>query len=278
MLKKMTVMTADIDGTLCIKGEIPGPRTIAAIERLHKEGVLFGPASGRPMDRRILRLAQTWGLSFDFDFAIGMNGGDLYDKETDTTEHYYQLTGEQVKKILTPIAHLDMNAIVYINGYDEIHAMRMDAFMQDSINRNHSHVEIGDVDFLGQHPTGKVEIHLKPNSLDEFMRIVNENADPSWICIKTFQIQDHVTMEFIDPRVNKGVALKKYAENHNIPLEEIIAFGDMENDIGLIKEAGWGVCLINGADDTKAVAQAITEYPCLEDGVGRYLEDHWFNR
>ena len=57
-----------------------------------------------------------------------------------------------------------------------------------------------------------------------------------------------------------------------------MAFGDMDNDIGLLKEAGWGVCLVNGADATKAVAQAITEYPVDQDGVGRYLEDHWFSR
>ena len=55
-------------------------------------------------------------------------------------------------------------------------------------------------------------------------------------------------------------------------------FGDMENDIGLLREAGWGVCLINGSDATKAVAQAITEYSVEEDGVGKYLEMHWFNR
>jgi hypothetical protein len=42
--------------------------------------------------------------------------------------------------------------------------------------------------------------------------------------------------------------------------------------------AGWGVCLKNGFDPTKAVAQAVTEYGVEEDGVGRYLETHWFNR
>ena len=75
-----------------------------------------------------------------------------------------------------------------------------------------------------------------------------------------------------------GVALIKYSERYQIPLDEFICFGDMENDIGLLKEAGWGVCLVNGSDATKAVAQAVTEYPVEEDGVGRYLEDHWFNR
>lgn len=28
---------------------------------------------------------------------------------------------------------------------------------------------------------------------------------------------------------------------------------------------------------TKAVAQAVTEYDVRHDGVGHYLEDHWFS-
>ena len=44
----------------------------------------------------------------------------------------------------------------------------------------------------------------------------------------------------------------------------------------MLKEAGWGVCLSNGSELSKEMADAVTEYPCEEDGVGRYLYDHWF--
>lgn len=278
MIEKLSVVAADIDDTLLPKGKTMLPKTRAALQRLHEEGVLFGPASGRPLDHRTLDRAKEWGLGFEFDFAIGMNGGELYDKETGRFEKYFLLSGEDIRTILTPIAHLDLNAIVYVNGYDEINALRMDDFMRDSQQRNHSHVEIGDVDFLSRYDTGKIEIHLKPEDLDEFMAACKANSSPRWTVVKTFEGYGHITMEFVDPRVNKGYALKKFSENRGIPLSEFMAFGDMDNDIGLLREAGWGVCLINGADATKAVAQAITEYPVEEDGVGRYLEDHWFSR
>ncbi len=278
MIQKISVMAADIDGTLCVKGEQIHDRTRAAIQRLHADGVRFGPATGRPLDKRILAKADEWGLGFPFDFAIGMNGGELWDKETDTIEKYYLLKKESIHKILTALKDVDLNAIVYWRGYDEIAALRMDDFMRDSIRRNNSIVKIGDIDFLSQQDVGKIEIHLKPESLDEFMRICEEIKDPYWHVVKTFEGYGHVTMEFQDPHVNKGVALIKYSERYQIPLDEFICFGDMENDIGLLKEAGWGVCLVNGSDATKAVAQAVTEYPVEEDGVGRYLEDHWFNR
>ena len=278
MLEKLSAVVADIDGTLCIKGGIPGRRTIAAIQKLHEEGVLFGVASGRPMDRRILDLAKKWNLGFEFDLAIGMNGGDLYDKKTDTINHFYQLKKEDVNTILHLLEGLDLNAIVYVNGYDEINALRMDDFLRDSIKRNHSIVEIGDIDFVSRHDTGKIECHLKPSLKPELFKRLAAHPSDRWITVQTFEMEDHSTIEFVDPHVNKGLALREFSKTSGIPLSEIMAFGDMENDIGLLREAGWGVCLKNGCDDCKAVSQAITEYACLEDGVGRYLEDHWFNR
>jgi len=53
-----------------------------------------------------------------------------------------------------------------------------------------------------------------------------------------------------------------------------MAFGDMDNDIAMIAAAGWGVCMANGCDAAKAVADAVTEYGVLEDGMGRYLEQY----
>ena len=87
MIEKMRILACDIDGTLCPKGELLMPLTKQSIIRLHNEGVLFGPASGRPVDKRILSKAEEWGLGFEFDFAIGMNGGELYEKETGTRQH-----------------------------------------------------------------------------------------------------------------------------------------------------------------------------------------------
>ena len=84
-------------------------------------------------------------------------------------------------------------------------------------------------------------------------------------------------VEFMDPHVNKGVALSMYSEQTGIPLSEIMAFGDMENDTELLETAGWGVCLINGSPSVKAIANAVTEYPCTEDGMGKYLYQHVIN-
>lgn len=272
------VIAADIDGTLCMKGEDLMPLTRSALKELHAKGVKFGLATGRPVDSRVLSYAKRWDLGFEFDFAIGMNGGELYDASTGTTEKYYLLSVENIRRILNflmPHAdECDMNMIVYVDGYEEVRCYRMNDFMIDSQKRNHSHVVVGGIDTLSEFPTGKIEVQFHGSQREKILKVVQENEDPAWIMTQTYFDENHCTFEFQDPRVNKGVGLEKYCERHNIPMDDVLTFGDQENDIGLMKSAGYGVCLSNGADLTKSLAKAVTEHDVLDDGVGHWLYDH----
>lgn len=53
-------------------------------------------------------------------------------------------------------------------------------------------------------------------------------------------------------------------------LDKVVAFGDTTNDNTMLEINGYGVCLQNGSEITKAIADAITEYLCNEDGLGTY--------
>lgn len=268
------VIAADIDGTLCMKGEDIMPLTRSALNELHDQGVLFGLATGRPVDSRVLSYAKKWNLGFEFDFAVGMNGGEMYDLKTNTTDKYYLLSKENIRKILAFLEPFDINAIVYVDGYEEVRCLKMDDFMTASKARNHSHVIVGGVDTLAEFDTGKLEVQFKGEMREEVLKVVEANQDPSWIMTQTYYDEHHCTFEFQDPRINKGVGLEKYCERYNIDMKDVLAFGDQENDIGLMKSSGYGVCLSNGADLTKSYAKAVTEHDVLDDGVGHWLYDH----
>jgi hydroxymethylpyrimidine pyrophosphatase-like HAD family hydrolase len=79
------------------------------------------------------------------------------------------------------------------------------------------------------------------------------------------------TVEVMDKNVTKGTGLAKIAAANNISMDEVIAFGDNENDNPLLTAAGWGVCLANGSDGTKAIADDVTEQDCFAGGAGIYL-------
>ena len=75
--------------------------------------------------------------------------------------------------------------------------------------------------------------------------------------------------------INKGTGLQRFADMNGIDIKEIITFGDNENDNEMLIRSGWGVCLKDGQEITKSVADDITEQTCLEGGVGHYMIDHY---
>jgi Cof subfamily protein (haloacid dehalogenase superfamily) len=74
--------------------------------------------------------------------------------------------------------------------------------------------------------------------------------------------------------VSKWNGVKLLAEYWQIPIEDIVAFGDDYNDIELIKNCGIGVAVANGLEEMKVVADDIC---CSndEDGVAKWLEKHY---
>ena len=106
MINKVTTIVADIDGTLVNKGESIMPITKAALEKLHQEGVLIGLSTGRKINSSMFNRAKDWGLSFNFDVIIGMNGGQLWDKDHEEIESYYLLSTADMKEIIERMSPL----------------------------------------------------------------------------------------------------------------------------------------------------------------------------
>ena len=85
-------------------------------------------------------------------------------------------------------------------------------------------------------------------------------------------------IEITPEGVDKGRSLLKLAELLGLQADEVMAFGDGQNDISMIKAAGTGVCMANGCPESRAAADRIAPSN-LEDGVAvvieEYLEKGW---
>ena len=266
-------LIADIDGTLTKKGENVLPRTREALIRLHEAGLEIGLATGRPLDHRITDRADAWNLGFDFEVLIGMNGGELWDVHTGRIEREHMLEETTLREILSFMMEADVNAIIFAEGYDLVKATRSDPQLKDSIARNHSRVEFVAPEALCSAPACKLEFHYRSEIEEEILNIVEAHPDPRWRAVRTFP----GTIEFMDPRVDKGNALKRYCMHKGISPQEVIACGDMENDIRMMEEAGLGICLANGSEAAKKAADAVTDFPVAEDGLGRFLLKRFFD-
>lgn len=73
--------------------------------------------------------------------------------------------------------------------------------------------------------------------------------------------------------VNKGIALLEYGKKFGIGPDEIMAFGDAENDLEMLSMIPHGIAMGNAMPQVKAVASAVAKTN-NEDGVAHYLAEH----
>lgn len=71
--------------------------------------------------------------------------------------------------------------------------------------------------------------------------------------------------------IHKFSAVKHVAHVLDIPLERVIAFGDEENDLQLLKQTQYGIAMANGIQLIKDIAYDVTSFSNDEDGVAHYL-------
>ena len=78
-------------------------------------------------------------------------------------------------------------------------------------------------------------------------------------------------LEVADARAGKGPAVAAILERLDLDATGLVAFGDADNDLGMIELAGMGVCMENGEAHLKAAADFIAPRHD-QDGVAIVLE------
>jgi hypothetical protein len=78
-------------------------------------------------------------------------------------------------------------------------------------------------------------------------------------------------VEMLDPRVDKGIALRAVAESLRIPLERVLAIGDSYNDLPLLRVAGIAVAMGSAPPELRAEADAVVA-GVEHDGVAEAIE------
>ncbi|MBI0399632.1 Cof-type HAD-IIB family hydrolase [Cyclobacterium marinum] len=78
-------------------------------------------------------------------------------------------------------------------------------------------------------------------------------------------------IEIAPKAISKASGLRRILTDYNIPMEEVLAFGDNYNDIPLLDEVGYGVAVANAREEVKAVAKEVTSSN-IEDGVAKIIE------
>lgn len=269
MHNKIRLVIADIDSTLVDSKRNLTKKTKEILDCLHAHGVYLGIASGRPLDE-LSKNAKKWGLQYDFDFLIGMNGSEVWDNLHQKEYSYFKLKKEWVKEIIDLMSSFESNYFIYHHGY--LLCRKDDEMMHHSATSSDKEIVVmKDVEEMYAEENAKIMFRVKEEIMPEIEKYIEKHPSPYY---KGFKTQTTL-MEFADRRVSKGFALQKLCEMNNIALEDVAAFGDTTNDNDMIAISGTGVCMCNGSDDTKAIADFITEKSNDEDGLAYFIEEHY---
>jgi hydroxymethylpyrimidine pyrophosphatase-like HAD family hydrolase len=78
-------------------------------------------------------------------------------------------------------------------------------------------------------------------------------------------------MAIMGPACTKASGVVALARTLGIPLEQVMAIGDNNNDIEMLREVGWGIAMGQASERVKTSAHAVTASNA-EDGVALAIE------
>lgn len=116
---------------------------------------------------------------------------------------------------------------------------------------------------------GKVNLYTK--TLKE-RDILFEKLTKAGLKVET-TYSELTSIEISSQNVNKGTGLENLCKYLNIPLEETIAVGDADNDIGIFKKAGLKIAMGNANQTIKNLADVIVN-DCDNGGCSQAIYDY----
>ncbi|MEG0034944.1 MAG: HAD-IIB family hydrolase [Bacilli bacterium] len=251
-MKQIRMVLCDIDNTLIVRHKILTSRAKEAIKLIKASGAYFGIASGRSLEE-IKRMMNRWGIEQP-DILIGLNGSALYDGIHKKEYNYFLLKREWIHEIIDLMSVFDSNPLIYLN--DQIICREMDEIVKRSSESAEMKVVISKEkkDFYSQE-NAKIMFRVNEDEMSEIESYLEERASPFYYAFKS----QKTMIEFSDKRVSKAYALAEICEKLEVPINEVITFGDTTNDNAMLVTSGIGVCMCNGSEDTKRIADIITE-------------------
>lgn len=262
----------DLDGTLLDGHSQLSPRTKVALDDLHRAGVQVIVCSGRPFSTIPKDILAHPAVRF---VATG-NGVRIFDKVLGKDVYCCALAQQTLEDIVELVQYYPVGYEFFIQGK----AFANRAYLADPAlygadlmsNRylTTTRAPFDDVrSFITAHRNtiDSMGLSLADMVLKKqlWQRLEHE--------IEGIYVTSSVPrlLEVADARAGKGPAVAAILERLDLDATGLVAFGDADNDLGMIELAGMGVCMENGEAHLKAAADFIAPRHD-QDGVAIVLE------
>jgi Cof subfamily protein (haloacid dehalogenase superfamily) len=269
------LVATDVDGTLLDPTDQVSERTRAAVHRVVAAGVPFVLVTGRP-PRWIPPIVEQLGHAGS---AVCANGAVLYNAATDQVSYTVTLDPMQLRNAAEVIATALPGAKLAVELPAASAAMNgADQFLAEP-GYTHPWPGADSADAPRDVLLGRPAIKLlvrQPNASSDLMA-----AAVRELLGATSQARLDVTystgyglIELSAPGVTKGTGLARLAGQLGVAPADVLALGDMPNDLSMLRWAGHGVAMANAHPAVLEAADEITAGNS-EDGLAIILE-RWF--
>ncbi|OAE00349.1 Cof-type HAD-IIB family hydrolase [Arthrobacter sp. OY3WO11] len=261
----MRLVASDIDGTILGHDGKISDRTIRAFHACRDAGVELVFVTGRP-PRWLHPLQDQLGHS---GTVICSNGAVVWDLEAEKLVSARTLTLDAVLEVRRVIKRLRPAAL----------------FAAETLGGFHlepGFIENGSSELLSEFtPAPLAETLVTDDAVVKFLAIVREGTADDFLAevapaVEHLASATHSSpgvsmLELALPGVNKAVTLAEYAAALGIGAEDVVAFGDMPNDIEMLRWAGHGYAMASGHPEAiRAAGQQAPHFD--DDGVAQVLE------
>lgn len=265
------LIACDVDGTLFDDDEKISPRTRAAIRAAVAAGAQFVVATGRP-PRWIRPVVDALGFA---PISVCANGAVIYDAATDRVLSTRTLAVDTLAELAEVATRVIPGAGLAVERIGEsAHDTATPQFVSSPgyehawLNPDNTEVSIQD---LLSAPAIKLLIRRSGARSDdmaaELAKHIGVEADITYST-------NNGLIEVVPLGTSKATGIDEIARPLEIAAEDVVAFGDMPNDLPMLRWAGHGVAMGNAHPDVQAAADEVTT-PNNDDGVGRVLERWW---
>ncbi len=265
------MIATDVDGTLLDADELVTPRTRAAVLAAVDAGTQFVLATGRP-PRWIAPVVDALGFA---PMAVCANGAVLYDPTTDRILSARTLSPEllaelaEVARRIIPGAGLAVERVGH-SAHDTATPQFVSSPGYEHAWLNPDNTEVSVEDLLSA-PAVKLLIR----------KAGARSADMAAVLAQHIGIEADLTystnnglIEVVPLGVSKATGVEEVARPLGITAEDIVAFGDMPNDVPMLRWAGLGVAMGNAHPEAIEAADEVTAAN-TDDGLARVLERWW---
>ncbi|WP_334351747.1 Cof-type HAD-IIB family hydrolase [Companilactobacillus sp. HBUAS56257] len=261
------LIALDIDDTLLTSVSKIAPSTKLALDKALDQGIKVVLCSGRPL-AGVSPYLRELEVSGDDQYVITYNGA-LVETVSGKVLAKKAIKNAGFKKIVKyvtdhnmPYYFLDDQSRVYTADKD----INRFAVVQAWENQAGIYVRTP-ADFDDDFEITKVAVVGEKDELDQYETPLKAEFSDDYYVVRA----GANFIEIMNSTANKGSGLKKLTEILGLKPEQVMAFGDEQNDLPMFDFVGHAVCMGNGSDLAKEHANYVTDTND-NDGIAKALD------